>query len=117
MGPHGARGPDDDGEPTAHRRNGCDHQGRRPRRVHYTGVLWKDGSVFDSSWTRGRVLVQVGTRRASSRPGTRASSVRRPGLRVLLVVPPADGYSAAGSPPKISGTDTLVFVVDILAVS
>jgi len=37
------------------------------------------------------------------------------GSRVLLVVPPADGYGAAGSPPKISGTDTLVFVVDILA--
>jgi peptidylprolyl isomerase len=32
-----------------------------------------------------------------------------------MVVPPADGYGAAGSPPKISGTDTLVFVVDILA--
>ena len=37
------------------------------------------------------------------------------GSRVLLVVPPADGYGAAGSPPKIKGTDTLVFVVDILA--
>jgi predicted sulfurtransferase len=38
------------------------------------------------------------------------------GSRVLMVVPPADGYGAAGSPPKISGTDTLVFVVDILGV-
>ena len=37
------------------------------------------------------------------------------GSRVVMVVPPADGYGAAGSPPKISGTDTLVFVVDILA--
>ena len=37
------------------------------------------------------------------------------GSRLLLVVPPKDGYGAAGSPPKISGTDTLVFVVDILA--
>ena len=37
------------------------------------------------------------------------------GSRVLMVVPPADGYGAAGSPPKIKGTDTLVFVVDILA--
>ena len=34
---------------------------------------------------------------------------------MLLVIPPADGYGEAGSPPKISGTDTLVFVVDILA--
>ena len=37
------------------------------------------------------------------------------GSRVLLVIPPAEGYGTAGSPPKIAGTDTLVFVVDILA--
>jgi peptidylprolyl isomerase len=38
------------------------------------------------------------------------------GSRVLLVVPPADGYGSAGqSQVGINGTDTLVFVVDILA--
>ena len=38
------------------------------------------------------------------------------GSRVLLVVPPADGYGTAGdSQAGIKGTDTLVFVVDILA--
>ena len=37
------------------------------------------------------------------------------GSRLLLVIPPADGYGEAGSPPKIAGTDTLVFVIDILA--
>ena len=37
------------------------------------------------------------------------------GSRVLLVVPPADGYGKAGNPQaKIKGTDTLVFVVDLL---
>ena len=40
---------------------------------------------------------------------------KKVGSRVLMVVPPKDGYGAAGSPPKIKGTDTLVFVVDILA--
>ena len=40
------------------------------------------------------------------------------GCRVLLVVPPADGYGAKGNPQaKIKGTDTLVFVVDILGAS
>jgi peptidylprolyl isomerase len=40
------------------------------------------------------------------------------GSRVLLVIPPADGYGSAGSPQaNIKGTDTLVFVVDILAAS
>ena len=38
------------------------------------------------------------------------------GDRVLLVVPPADGYGAQGqSQAGISGTDTLVFAVDIVA--
>ncbi len=36
------------------------------------------------------------------------------GSRVLLVVPPAQGYGEAGNPPTIAGDDTLVFVVDIL---
>ena len=34
---------------------------------------------------------------------------------MLLVIPPADGYGAAGSGEKIKGDDTLVFVVDVLA--
>lgn len=38
------------------------------------------------------------------------------GSRVLLVIPPDKGYGTAGnSQAGISGTDTLVFVVDILA--
>jgi len=44
------------------------------------------------------------------------------GSRILLVVPPADGYGAKGSPPiggegspPIGAKDTMVFVVDILA--
>ena len=38
------------------------------------------------------------------------------GSRVLLVIPPDKGYGTAGnSGAGIKGTDTLVFVVDILA--
>ena len=37
------------------------------------------------------------------------------GSQLLLVIPPADGYGTTGnSQAGISGTDTLVFVVDIL---
>jgi peptidylprolyl isomerase len=43
---------------------------------------------------------------------------QRAGSRVLLVIPPADAYGAAGSSQAgINGTDTLVFAVDILAAS
>jgi len=83
--------------------------------VHYTGALWKDGSVFDSSWTKGSPFAfQVGAGRVI--PAWDKGFVgKKVGSRVLLVVPPAEGYGSAGSPPKIAGTDTLVFVVDILA--
>ena len=86
-------------------------------RVAYTGALLKDGSVFDSSASRpdqpyfefplgqGQVIKAWDS-------GLKGQKV---GSRVLFVVPPADGYGEAGSPPKISRTDTLVFVVDILA--
>ena len=38
------------------------------------------------------------------------------GSQVLLVIPPEQGYGSEGNPDAgISGTDTLVFVVDILA--
>jgi len=39
------------------------------------------------------------------------------GSRILLVVPPDDGYGRAGKPPTIGATDTMVFVVDILDVN
>ena len=82
--------------------------------AHYQGALWKDGSVFDSSWQRGAIAdfpIGVG----GVIPAWDKTLVgKKVGSRVLLVIPPKDGYGTAGSPPKISGTDTLVFVVDIL---
>lgn len=85
-------------------------------RVTYTGALWKNGKVFDSSANSpaGYFETVIGQKQVITAWDTQL--VGKPvGSRVLLVVPPKDGYGAAGSPPKISGTDTLVFVVDILA--
>ena len=86
-------------------------------RVAYTGALWKDGSVFDSSASRAEqpwfeFPIAQGQVIKGWDNGLQGQKV---GSRLLLVIPPADGYGAAGSPPKIAGTDTLVFVVDILA--
>lgn len=82
--------------------------------AQYHGVLWKDGSVFDSSWQRGAPAdfpIGVG----AVIPGWDKTLVgKKVGSRVLLVIPPADGYGSQGMGDKISGTDTLVFVVDIL---
>ena len=85
-------------------------------RVTYTGALWKDGKNFDSSANSkdGWFETVIGQKRVIKAWDDQLVG-KNVGSRVVMVVPPADGYGAAGSPPKISGTDTLVFVVDILA--
>lgn len=80
--------------------------------VHYTGAIYSTGVVFDSSWTRGQPA-SFPTNGVISGFG-KALTGHKVGSQVIAVIPPGDGYGAQGSPPKISGTDTLVFVVDIL---
>ena len=82
--------------------------------VQYRGVLWKDGSEFDATWTNGApAAFPIGT--GGVIPAWDKTLVGQAiGSRVLIVVPPAEGYGEAGSPPQIAGDDTLVFVVDIL---
>ena len=86
--------------------------------VHYTGAIWKSGKVFDSSWKRGQpTQFAIGTGKviAGWDEGLVGQTV---GSQVLLVIPPDKGYGTSGQPQVgIKGTDTLVFVVDILAVT
>jgi peptidylprolyl isomerase len=86
--------------------------------VQYTGVIWQTGRVFDSSWSSGAPLtVAIGTGQVIKGWDTGLVG-QTVGSRVLLVIPPADGYGSAGSAAAgIEGTDTLAFVVDILAAS
>lgn len=85
-------------------------------RVQYTGVKYADGSVFDSSWANGSpatFVIGEGKVIEGWDVGLVGQEV---GSQVLLIVPPANGYREAGQKDAgISGTDTLVFVVDILA--
>ena len=84
--------------------------------VQYTGVNYRTGKVFDSSWARNSpytVVIGAGQVIKGWDTGLVGQTV---GSRVLLVIPPADGYGKTGaSTAGIKGTDTLVFVVEILA--
>ena len=83
--------------------------------AQYEGVIWRTGKVFNSTWKSGAPAgFQIGTGQVIK--GWDDGLVgQRVGSRVLLVVPPADGYGKQGSSQAgIKGTDTLVFVVDIL---
>ena len=84
--------------------------------VQYTGVIWRTKKVFDSSWSRNEPYttpIGVGQVITGWDKGLVGQNV---GSRVMLIVPPADGYGSTGqSSAGIKGTDTLVFVVDIIA--
>lgn len=82
--------------------------------TNYLGQVW-GGDVFDNSYDRGSTSAfQIGVGKVV--PGWDVGLVGVPvGSRVMLSLPPADGYGSGGnSSAGITGTDTLVFVVDIV---
>ncbi|TDW31123.1 FKBP-type peptidyl-prolyl cis-trans isomerase [Cryobacterium psychrophilum] len=81
--------------------------------IEYTGVLWATGKEFDSSWkTDGPAAMPTANVVKGFADALVGQTV---GSQVLAVIPPVDGYGTDGnSQAGISGTDTLVFVVDIL---
>lgn len=87
--------------------------------VRYVGSIWRTGKVFNSNWptatqpTTPPSVFKLG----QVIPAWNTGLVGVPtGSRVMLTVPPADGYGSKGnSQAGIKGTDTLVFVVDVLA--
>jgi FKBP-type peptidyl-prolyl cis-trans isomerase len=83
--------------------------------VQYTGVNYRTKKVFDSSWSRSEPFAtEIGAGQVI--PGWDTGLVGQTvGSRVLLVIPPKEGYGTAGSSSAgIKGTDTLVFAVDII---
>jgi FKBP-type peptidyl-prolyl cis-trans isomerase len=85
--------------------------------VQYIGVNWRTGQTFDSSWSRtAPYAFSVDANPEEVIPGwDQGLTGQTVGSRVMLAVPPADGYGKTGnSQAGIKGTDTLVFVIDIL---
>ena len=83
--------------------------------AQYTGVVWRTGQVFDSSWARG---FPYGFTLGGDQmvPGWDQGLGGLPvGSRVLLVIPPSLAYGNAAQPPFIKSGDTLAYVVDIIA--
>lgn len=80
--------------------------------VHYTGVTWADGKVFDSSWAKNTPLT---LQLSNFVPGfQQALEGQTVGSQILAVIPPDLAYGENGQ-GTIPGGATLVFVVDILA--
>jgi peptidylprolyl isomerase len=84
--------------------------------VHYVGVSFKTGEQFDASWDRDEPFAfQLGAGMVI--PGwDQGVAGMKVGGRRRLVIPPELAYGPQGSPPAIGPNETLVFVVDLLAV-
>ncbi|HEY0187963.1 MAG TPA: FKBP-type peptidyl-prolyl cis-trans isomerase [Cellulomonas sp.] len=81
--------------------------------VNYSGWLW-DGTSFDSSWDTGSPMAtELSNLIEGWQDGLVGQTV---GSQVLLIIPPDLGYGDDDN-GSIPGGSTLIFVVDILAVS
>ena len=85
--------------------------------VNYVGVLYKNGKVFDSSWSRKQTFTTPLTT-GSVIPGwVQGIPGMKVGGRRELIIPSNLAYGKTGSGSTIPPNSTLVFVVDLLSVS
>jgi FKBP-type peptidyl-prolyl cis-trans isomerase len=88
--------------------------------TQYVASIWRTGKVFNSTWPSSS---SAGLPFSFTMGGNgvipgfqQGITGARVGSRVMIVIPPSLGYGSAGqSSVGIKGTDSLVFVVDILA--
>jgi peptidylprolyl isomerase len=81
--------------------------------VQYTGTLFADGALFDSSWSQGEpATFPLGRVVPGFAQGIEGMQV---GGRRVIVIPPELGYGGETRGP-IPGGSTLVFVVDLVGV-
>jgi peptidylprolyl isomerase len=85
--------------------------------VNYLGQVYDAKKPFDESYSGEPATFSIGVGQVV--PGWDKTLVGATvGSRMILAIPPADGYGKKGNDQAgIKGTDTLYFVVDILAAS
>jgi peptidylprolyl isomerase len=81
--------------------------------ARYVGYSWKTGKLIDDGFdtpTSGKVTDLI--------PGWQTGLLgKKVGSRVLLVLPPADGFPNGSNNPPVEAGDTVVYVIDILFTS
>ncbi|MFF8404960.1 FKBP-type peptidyl-prolyl cis-trans isomerase [Streptomyces sp. NPDC014846] len=83
--------------------------------ANYLGQIWDTAKVFDNSYDRGRPLLMQLAQGTIIDGWRYALAGKKTGSRVEIAVPPELGYGKAGQPDAgIKGTDTLVFVIDLI---
>jgi peptidylprolyl isomerase len=84
--------------------------------VQYAGVTFSTGEEFDASWNTGEPFTfPLGGGQVIEGWDRGFVGMRRGGRR-MLTIPPELAYGTQGFPPAIGPNETLVFVVDLLAI-
>ncbi len=89
--------------------------GRRVE-VHYVGVSWSTGRQFDASWDRGGTFAFGLGQGQVIRGWDQGVAGMRVGGRRRITIPPDLAYGRRGAGGVIGPDETLVFVVDLVAV-
>jgi peptidylprolyl isomerase len=84
--------------------------------AHYVGVAYSSGEEFDSSWSRGQALdFRLGAGQVI-RGWDDGIAGMKVGGRRKLVIPPKLAYGDRGAGGAIGPGETLIFMVDLVAV-
>jgi peptidylprolyl isomerase len=84
--------------------------------VHYVGVSWQTGQQFDASWDRGQAF-KFALGKGQVIPGwDQGVTGMKVGGRRRITIPPMLAYGKRGAGNVIGPDETLVFVVDLIAV-
>ena len=84
--------------------------------VNYLGQVYGGDQPFDASYTRGQPFPFTLGQGAVVKGWDQGLEGVPAGSRVMLAIPPELGYGKQGQGNTIKGTDTMYFVVDVLAV-
>jgi peptidylprolyl isomerase len=84
--------------------------------VHYVGVSWRTGDQFDASWDRAETFkFRLGKGDVIAGWDQGVAGMRAGGRR-RITIPPSLAYGSRGAGAAIGPDETLVFVVDLIAV-
>lgn len=84
--------------------------------VHYVGVSWTSGEQFDASWDRASTFsFELGGGQVIMGWDQGVAGMKAGGRR-RITIPPEFAYGKRGAGGVIGPDETLVFVVDLVAV-
>ena len=78
---------------------------------NYLWVRWSDGKVLEETYSGKSATAELSGLLPGMVKGLTGQTV---GSRMLLVIPPADGYPDGNATPSLKPGETLVIVVDLL---